>query len=71
MSKIFIRNHIRNLINNSNSELIQNIMNYLNFNNYPGKGIITKTSHKIILKYKKKELIYKIINLNIIFIHII
>ena len=50
MSKIFIRNHIRNLINNSNSELIQNIMNYLNFNNYPGKGKITKTSHKIILK---------------------
>ena len=50
MSKIFIRNHIRNLINNLNSELIQNIMNYLNFNNYPGKGIISKTSHKIILK---------------------
>jgi hypothetical protein len=50
MSKIFIRNHIRDLINNSNSELIHNIMNYLNLNNYSGKGIITKTSHKIILK---------------------
>ncbi len=50
MSEIFIRNHIRNLIHNSNDELIQNIMNYLNFNNYPGKGIINKTSHKIILK---------------------
>ena len=31
MEKIFIRSHVKNLINNSNSELIQNIMNYLNW----------------------------------------
>ncbi len=50
MSEIFIRNRIRDLIHYSNAELLQNIMNYLNFNNYPGKGIINKISHKIILK---------------------
>ncbi len=50
MLEIFIRNSIRNLIHYSNDELIQNIMNYLDFNNYPGKGTIVNTSHKIILK---------------------
>ncbi len=30
-----------------NSEVIQNILNHLNFNNYAGKGILTRKTYPI------------------------
>ena len=59
--KISILKTVYNKFNHINSELIQNIRNYLNFNNYPGKGILTKREIKLKDGYKYKYYIDEII----------
>ena len=58
--KVWIRRTVYSKFNYTNSELIQNIINHLNFNNYSGKGILTRTSYPIHLLQqvggKKKEI---------------
>ena len=58
--KVWIRRTVYSKFNYINSELIQNIINHLNFNNYSGKGILTRTSYPIHLLQqvggKKKEI---------------
>ena len=44
---VWIRKTVYSKFNYINSELIQNIMNYLNFNNYAGKGILTRKTYPI------------------------
>ena len=45
--KVSILKTVYNKFNHINSELIQNIRNHLNFNNYAGKGILTRKSYPI------------------------
>lgn len=45
--EVWIRRTVYKKFNYINSELIQNIMNHLNFNNYVGKGILTRKTHNI------------------------
>ena len=45
--EVWIRRTVYSKFNNINSELIQNIMNHLNFNNYAGKGILTRKTYPI------------------------
>jgi hypothetical protein len=59
--EISILKTVYNKFNHINSELIQNIRNYLNFNNYPGKGILTKREIKLKDGYKYKYHIDEII----------
>jgi len=45
--EVWIRKTVYSKFNYINSELIQNIMNHLNFNNYAGKGILTRKTYDI------------------------
>ena len=45
--EVWIIRTVYSKFNYINSELIQNIMNHLNFNNYAGKGILTRKTYPI------------------------
>ena len=45
--EVWIRRTVYSKFNYKYNELIQNIINYLNFNNYSGKGILTRKTYPI------------------------